>query len=172
METSEEDLQVTAWLEAEQDGEMEAADRHFRSVIGRLPRLEPSPGFALRVLAHARMLPSQSASGVWVSWWLRIVVGTAMACTAVAVASLSMSDIVTAGVGVVRSVAIGIEHVWDWTGSSATAGFRVWTLAAQVGGALSTVCAQPGSAVFLATNLAAAAGALAALRRLLAPQEG
>ena len=170
---SRQERDLVEWLEAEREGQADAADRCFRAALGAVPRRVPGVGFAGRVLVAAGIQPACApASAVWASQWMAVFVTTALVLTGIALATLSWGDALEASLGLVQTLAIGLARTWAWAGSLATASWSAWQILVQIGGALSMSMAVPGAAGFLAVNLLTAAGALMALRRLLAQQEG
>jgi hypothetical protein len=161
-----------AWITAEQADQPDDADRLFRDVMAELPRLAPRRGFAARVLTSAGVLAPRPASGIWVAWWMYALVGTALTLSAVAVASVSGLNLLGAVVGSIHAVAVAASRLWWWVGTWASAGWSIWQLLAQIGGALAAVVSQPAAGAFVAINLAVASLALLVLRRLLVLQEG
>lgn len=169
----EEHLQeLEAWLRAENDGRQEDADRLLRHVMASVPRLTPAAGFAGRAVAASRVFARAAAGGMFARWWVRGLVGVAMVLMALAAASASWAGLVSAGVVGVQGAAHGIALAWDWTASWAVTAWSVWTVLAQIGTGAAAAMATLPAAVFLLMNLVVAAAALAALRRLLVPQEG
>jgi hypothetical protein len=161
-----------AWLRAEQAGRLDEADRLFRGVMSGVPRLAPGSDFAQRVLVAVGLAAPARAPGLWVRWWMYALVGTALTLSAFAMASVSGPRMFGAGVGVIHTAAVSASRLWAWAGTGATAGWSIWQLLAQIGGALATILSVPAAGAFVAVNLLVAASALIALRRLLIPQEG
>jgi hypothetical protein len=163
---------LRAWIDAERADELDEADRLFRGVMSGVPRLAPGRGFAQRVLTAAGLATPQPASGIWVAWWMYALVGTALTLSAFAVALVSGPNLLGAAVGLIHTVAVSAARLWVWAGTWATAGWSIWQLLAQIGGALAAVLSEPAAGAFVAVNLVVASLALLALRRLLVPQEG
>jgi hypothetical protein len=161
---------VREWLEAEQAGQPDAADRAFAQAAAALPRLQPSARFADAVLARLGV-PPQAAPDLWASWWLRGLVGAALVSVGVLVVSLSGGAWISALVASVHTVAWGLGQagtaVSAWVGSALIA----WAGVAHAAVVLGRLLSGPGAILMLMLNLTVAAAALVALRRLVPMQE-
>jgi hypothetical protein len=158
---------VRIWLEAERAGRSEEADRAFASLSSGLPRRQPSPRFAAHVMA--RIAPARVA-------WLAF--GGARAATVMSLVTLgvvlgtwSSRSMFLAGVAIAQSCAWGLGQVATggmvWIETVLT----VWGSAAHAAAVLGRLLTTPGPALIVGLNLVVAAGACAALQRLLASQE-
>jgi hypothetical protein len=160
---------VREWLEAEDAGKTDVADRAFRLVASGLPRLRPAAGFADAVLA--RISPPAAVPDIWASWWLRGMVGAALLSVGVLVVSLTGGAWLTAVLASVRTVAWGLGQAGTvmvaWIASALTA----WAGLAHAAVVLGRLLAGPGAMLVLMLNLTVAAAALVALRRLIPMQE-
>jgi hypothetical protein len=160
---------VREWLEAEDAGQPDAADRAFARAATVLPRLQPSARFADAVLARLGAPPA--VPDLWASWWLRGLIGAALVSVGILVASLSGEAWVSAAIGSVHTVAWGLGRAGTaasaWIGSALTA----WAGVAHASVVLGRLLAGPGAILMLTLNLTVAAAALVALRRLIPIQE-
>ncbi len=171
MKSPDESL-LASWVKAEQDGREYEADSLFRGVMAGVPRLSPGPGFAARVLLASGIRPVKAAPGVWAAWWMYPLVGASLTLAALAVASLSGLGLLGFSLDVIHFVAFAAGRVWTLTATWATAGWSMWRVLAQVGGAVTSVLFVPAAGAFVVVNLVLASVSLLALRRLLVPQEG
>ena len=161
-----------SWLKAEQEGPDDRADQLFRSVMIEVPRLAPSREFVARVLQASGLHHVPAAPAIWAAWWMYALVGTALTLTAFAVASLSGLRLLNSALGVIDFVAVSAGHAWTLAATWATAGWSMWRVFAQLGGAVASVLSVPAAGAFVVLNLVLASASLLALRRLLVPQEG
>ena len=163
-------LNVRAWLEAEQAGQVDEADRRFRVLTVVLPRLEASLGFVDRVLDRmgTRWAP---AGSVWTGWWLRGMVAASVVTLGAVLGSWSVRAVLFTVLASIQTVAWALGQAvagaQAWIGTALT----VWDGVAHAGIVVGRLLVAPGPALMLTLNLAVAASAVAALQRLLARQE-
>jgi hypothetical protein len=160
---------VRDWIDAEYDERRDDADRSFRLAAASLPRLEVPARFADVILA--RMGARALQPDLWASWWLRGLIAAAVLSAGVMVASLSGAAWATAVLASVHTVAWAVGHAWTvvtaWVGSALAA----WSGLAHAAIVVGRLLAGRDAMLILVLNLTVAAGALAALRRLIPMQE-
>lgn len=160
---------VREWLDAEAAGQPDEADRRFRLVAAKLPRLRPSAAFADAILVRAGMAPA--APDVWASWWLRGLIGAALLSAGALAVSLSPDAWFSALVGSVRTVAWAFGDAWlavqAWVGGA----LAVWSGLSHAAVVTGRLLAGPDAVLLLVLNLTVAAAALIALGRLIPSQE-
>lgn len=131
------------WLQAEQDGHEELAERMFASLMAEMPVIEPSGDFAGRVVKaawRARIRRHRLA---------RVVLAVSgPLLIAVSVWSIYALSVPAASLGARVAVALSRGLVWVLTSVSETA--RWWWIAGQIGTAVSDTITVPSTAVAIA----------------------
>jgi len=150
----------TRYLEADLAGRPEEAERALVEALRALPRPEPRPGFAARVLA--RVEPP--------SWFARTGVRAALAAAAV-LAALSLAVVPAAAAPIVGLVGPGgLLHLFadGFTGLALRlgSGLDLWRTLATIADALAAAALRPPVALLLLSQLALAALALDRLAAL------
>ena len=162
---------VAEWLAAEAEGRPDEADRLFASVfLSGVPRLAPAPGLGDRVLARVGS-PTAAPGALPLPAWARVAALVAIVLgglAAAAVSSVPAMDLArTSWVVGVKAVGTG----WLLAGALLRMLVHGWSDLVGFARPLTLVVASgPGSAVLLA-NLALAALASVALKRMLPLEE-
>lgn len=163
------DEHVRAWIAAEQAGRADEADRRFRSVARSIGRLAPPAGLADAVLA--RLTIAAAARDVWSRWWARTAVATAVLSAGAAGAMITPAGWFRSLLASLHAAALSLGDAsaaaWAWVAGAVT----VWSGLGRAAAVLGRQLAGPEPMILLAVQFALAAGALAALRRLLPEQE-
>jgi len=163
---------VRRWLAAERQEPPDAADEAFRLVFRLVPRHEPTPALAGRVLAA--MQPPRRAPQIPAladARWLKPLIAASLLLSGLAALALSVpfplprvGSFFSAFFSTLASAAVGVSHAVDF-------GLSVWALLSDVGLALRAAVFTPPIAVALVLNAALAIALLLGLRRLMAPYE-
>ncbi|HNV03883.1 MAG TPA: hypothetical protein PLE61_12935 [Vicinamibacterales bacterium] len=165
----EPDGRVTEWLAAEQAGRPDEADWRFRAVARGIGRLDPPVWLAEAVAT--RLAALRTKPDVWSAWWLRAAVASAILSAGAAGAALPPESWCRALLASLRAVALSLggaaAAAWAWVAGV----LAVWSGLGRAAGILGRQFAGPELAALLAAQLALAAGALAALHRLMREQE-
>lgn len=171
---------VAVWIRAEQDGSPDAGDRAFADVAGGWGRVSVPDGLAARVATAALSRRSDNASraakpaappalgaDLWTRWWIRAGVATSVAAAGIMLACLPGSALGALVVGSVQMVATGVDRIlWAaraWVEMVGAIAGPVVDAATVLGGVLTA----PAPLCVMVVNMAVAAGAMAALRRIL-----
>jgi hypothetical protein len=171
---------VAVWIRAEQDGSPDVGDRAFADVAGGWGRVSVPDGLAARVALSALARRSDDASraakpaataalgaGLWTSWWIRAVVAASLAAAGTMLACLPGSALGALALGSVQIVATGVDRMlWAaraWVETVGAIAGPVADAATVLGGVLTA----PAPLCVMVVNMAVAAGAMAALRRIL-----
>lgn len=160
---------VAAWIRAEQNGAADEGDRAFAAVARGWGRVTVPDGLAARVAAAAARLAL--GSGVWTSWWTRTGVAASLAAAGSMLALLPSGALGSMALGSVQMGAAGVDRAL-WTARAwLTMVGAVMQPVAHAATVLGGLLLAPAPLGVIAVNVAVAAGALAALRRLLAARE-
>lgn len=130
------------WLQAEQDGLEELAERMFASLLAEMPAIEPSGDFVDRVVKAA-----------WRARTRRLrLARVVLAVSALLLGTVSVWSIyalsVPASLGARVAVALSRGLVWLLT--SVSDGTRWWWIAERIGTAVSDAITVPSTAVAIA----------------------
>jgi hypothetical protein len=151
------------WLEAEGDERADDGDARFAELARAWRRVELPPGLTARIEDAVGLRPP-----VWRALWFRCCLGSALASTGLALAALTPAAWWGLWLEGVQIVASAAHHVLVLTQAWLGTVFEIGAIGARVGAALGSAIVEPGPAVFLLVNVLIAAGALEALRRLMA----
>ncbi len=160
---------VREWLAAERAGRAEDADRSFRTVAGALPRLGPPARFTDAVMARVGAM--RAAPDPWSHWWVRAAVATCVLSAGGAGISLSPQGWFMAILTSLRTVALGVGDLSSALQAWVAGAVALWMGLAHAAVVVGRQIAGPAPLLILLLNFAMAAGALAALRRLMPSQE-
>ena len=160
---------VRDWLDAELAGRTEDADRSFRAVAGALPRLDPPTRFADAVMARVGAM--RAVPDMWARWWVRAAVAASVLSAGGAGLSLSPHGWFMAIVASLRTVALGLGDLSAALQAWVAGALALWAGLAHAGVVAGRQLAGPAPLLILLVNFAMAAGAFAALRRLMPSQE-
>lgn len=169
MDTRDRDL-IRAWLEAEHADSGDAADRAFASVAVALPRRAPSRRFVAGVMARVRTAEAAPAS-LWMNWWVRAGIGASLALLGTVLGTVSWRGAFDTALTVTQTVVWGVDRIVTGFQAWASSAGTVFAALAHAGIVLARLLTAPGPALVVTLNLLLAAGALAALQRLLVTQE-
>jgi hypothetical protein len=157
------------WMEAEAAGHADEADRHFRAVSRRLARPDLPAGFAARVMA--RIAPRRPAADAYSSWWVRSAVAAGVVLVGGGAALVPWHAWPDALLAAFQATALGIGRVLAGGQAWMAGGLALWHGLAEAAAVVGRQLLGPVTLSLLCLNLAVAAGALGALRRLMAVQE-
>jgi hypothetical protein len=157
------------WMEAEAAGHADEADRQFRAVSRRLARPELPAGFAARVMA--RIAPARPANDAYSSWWVRSAVAAGVVIVGGAAALVPWHVWPEGLLVALQATALGIGRVLAGGQAWMAGGLALWHGLAEAAAVIGRQLLGPVPLLLLCLNLAVAAGALGALRRLMAVQE-
>jgi hypothetical protein len=160
---------VREWLDAELAGRAEDADRRFRAVAGSLPRLDPPARFADAVMARVGAM--RAVPDLWARWWVRAAVAACVLSAGGAGLSLSPQGWFMAILASLRAVALGFGDLSSALHAWVTGAVALWAGLAHAAVVVGRQIAGPAPLLILLVNFAMAAGALAALSRLMPSQE-
>lgn len=152
----------TRWLDAEREGDVEAADAALRTVMKAVPRRQPSPALSARLAATATARSQPVAPRASERLVALGLVAAALAMTllpVVLVGALFLTD----AARVVSWLARSCIWLIDWV----QAGVSVWTVMARTGSALGHAAGSPVGSAGLTVALLAASTALLLLNRYL-----
>ncbi|MGH7564732.1 MAG: hypothetical protein ACREK5_09965 [Gemmatimonadota bacterium] len=155
---------IERWLEAETRGEAEEAEAAFGVAFAALPRLEPRPGFAERVMYAFQPAPVRGFA--WLSWGPKAATIGALTLVAMAIGLLPVAGVAfeAPSVGwVVDGVTGGITWLAQWL----TAGLEVWSFMVRIGNAIGVAMTTPQLGAALLASALVSAAALYQLNRLL-----
>lgn len=156
--------ELTAWLTAEATGDDARAEAAFAAMIGGLPRLGPSAGFAERVVMAAA--PATSVVPVWLTWLARGALAASIALVAMATglvpALATAVGLPTLG-GIAKTAANGLS----WIGARFETGLEVWEFLGRIGEAISLGLRTPEAQAGLAGTVVLGTIALYTLHHLL-----
>jgi len=161
--------EVMEWLEAEGGGAPGDADERFRAVCRGLDRLEAPAGFAGAVMA--RLAAVAVVRDAYASWWVRAAVAASVLLVGGAAALVPWPVWMDALLGSIQAVALGFGRLLAGGQAWVAGGLALWAGLAGASAVVGRQLLGPGPLLFLALNLAVAACALGALRRLMALQE-
>lgn len=157
--------EIGRWLVAEAEAATDEAERAFEAVFGALPRLEPRPGFAERVLYAFQPAPAVRPSE-WLRWGWKAATGAALATVALALVLVPATgiavDLPSAG-RVVQTATGGVTWVAAWLAN----GLEVWGFLIRIGNAIGVAVATPQVGAALMATAMIGAAALYELNRLL-----
>jgi hypothetical protein len=131
------------WLQAEQSGQDDLAEKAFARVVAEMTAVDPSADFINRTVrlawqAHARRRLVRRAALIAAALLITIVsIGLIYALTALAI-------------GMVGRVAVLFSHGLVWLLTSASEGVRWWWVAERMGTAVTDTVAIPSAAVSIA----------------------
>jgi hypothetical protein len=131
------------WLQAEQSGQEELAEKAFARVIAEMPAIEPSADFVNRTVrvawqAHARRRLVRRAA----------LIAAALLITIVGV---GLIDALTApAISIAGRVAVLFSQGLVWLLTSASEGARWWWIAERMGTAVRDTIAVPSAAASIA----------------------
>ncbi|MGD2115023.1 MAG: hypothetical protein PVG07_08220 [Acidobacteriota bacterium] len=173
MKRPENDL-YSAWIEAEERGEADAADAALASLFRELPAEAPTAGFAERTMMRAldagvlaerpvadvapERRPLSVAARLAAVWLALMSLGTLLGASYL-VTALPRLDL---GVGV-RGFTRLLAEAWQWLAS----GVVFWERLAELGGLVSKVLLVPEVSAMLFASLALAAVAFRLLQAIL-----
>ena len=160
---------VLEWLEAEDGGAAGDADVRFCAVCRGLDRLEAPAGFTGAVMA--RLAAVAVVRDVYASWWVRAAVAVSVLLVGGAAALVPWPVWMDGLLGSFHVVALGFGRLLAAGQAWVAGGFALWAGLAEASAVVGRQLLGPGPLLFLALNLAVAACALGALRRLMALQE-
>lgn len=153
------------WMTAEAADDEVRAEAALSALLGSMPRLTPSPGFAERVLWAS--LPEPARGPAWSAWAWKLALTAALALAGLATGLLPALRLLPIGVPrasvLVKAVANGIHWVGDWLRT----GFEVWDLLSRIGHAVALATGTPEAAAALAGSAILGGIALYALHHLL-----
>jgi hypothetical protein len=163
------------WLEAEDAGASDAADRLFGAVAAaHLSRIDVPAGFADRVLAalpEETWTPARPAWDLAASWWARLTAIAAVGILGIGLALVTPGHVIALGLEAFSLAARGLDGVV----ASLAAAAGVWRASLDLLGALGQAAGHLAvtgiGPLLIAANLAVAVAAFAGLKHLLAPQE-
>jgi hypothetical protein len=156
---------VARWIELERAGRADEAEASLFAALCSWRRVEPSHGFADRVLRAAGMASPEP--GLLAAWWVRggLVIGFGLA--GLAVLALPVGSLVLAVpsyAGFLLSRAVGVSVA---AGNLARHALACWSFLVQVGEALQLTVTTPPVLAVLFVSVLMAGGALYLLSRLL-----
>ncbi len=158
--------EIEAWLAAELSGADEGADEALLRAFSALPRREPGPAFADRVMRSLSTIRPVALE--WRSRWLRLAVAACLVATGLAVALVpQMMTLATLTHGTGAIVLAG----WHLVSRSVAASFASWHVVEGVGFAVLAALANPVAVAVLLGNALVAAVSLLGLKRLLGVRE-
>lgn len=164
------------WLAAEQAGASDEADVLFAAVASRhLPLLQAPAGLAAAILAA---VPRRSEAGRFAavvelvgSWWVRATVAAAVGVLGIALATLSLSQLLAFSSWSVE----GLARLAHGASAALAASIEVCsatvTLLVDLGRAAMVVAGFGAAPVVIAANVLVAGLAFLGLSRLLSPRE-
>jgi len=168
--------ELARWVAAEQADAWDEADACFAAMASRhLPRLAEPAGFSARVMAA---LPRRAALGRFgavldaaSAWWVRAAIAAAVAVLGIALAGVSVGQLLTFSTGSVEALArlaLGIS-----TSMSAALGVVAasWAVLLDLGRAAMVLTTSGPAPVLIGANILLACLAFAGLSRLLCPRE-
>ncbi|MGH7570994.1 MAG: hypothetical protein ACREMK_04015 [Gemmatimonadota bacterium] len=155
---------IERWLEAEARGDAGEAEAAFGAAITALPRLEPRPGFAERVMYAFQPTPVRRFA--WLSWGPKAATIGALALIAVTIGLLPVAG-VTFQVPSVGWVVDGVTGGIGWLAEWLTAGLEVWSFMVRIGNAIGVAMTTPQLGAALLAGALVSAAALYELNRLL-----
>lgn len=148
------------WLKAEERGEDELAERMFARLVTEMPAIEASAGFVDRTVQAA-----------WRARARRRIVRRAALIAAgllITVAGAgSLYELTPLAVSLVVRATVVFSHTLVWFLASASAGFRWWRIAEQIGTAVSGAIAGPRASAGVAVMGMIALFAIYVFQRLL-----
>jgi len=169
MDTLDRD-RVRAWLVAESSGREDAADGALAELMAGVPRLEPSRRFVGAVMAQIRE-SAEAPSTVWANWWVRGALASSLTLLGAVAGTASWQAVFDAIVATARNVGWSADRIATGFHAWVDVAGAFWTAVAHAATVLARLLVAPGPAMLLMFNLVLAAGALAALQRLLVTQE-
>jgi hypothetical protein len=156
---------VAEWIRAERDGSAEQGDRAFAAVAQEWGWADVPAGLAARI-AGAGMAAAQPA-GVWSSWWTRAGVAASLASVGMVLAGQPPDALGSMALGSIQLVAAGVGQTLLAARAWLEAVGSVAVPLSRAAAGLNDALMAPAPLCVLAVNVAVAAAALAALRRLL-----
>ncbi len=168
--TPSERQQLDQWLEAEGAGLTDRADEVLTALFRSVPRREPRPGFADRVLrsvaaqAHAR-------SWAWSQWWLKGAVALTLLLCGLATAFLPVASLSAVAMDWSAHTAQLVVEASVRTISWLHLGVAAWRVVDGLARAAALVLTTPAAVAVLAANVALAIALAGALKRLLSSGE-
>ncbi len=161
---------VCAWLAAEGRDEP-AAEAALRDVFRAVPRMDPSPAFAGRVLARLAAAHRAPGRSWWNARWMRPLTAAGAMLVGLAVLAV-VSSVPAPGVsGVVRGWSFAVADGARALTRALDIGLWLWAVLVSVGSAARAVVATPWVSAALAVNGIVALVGFFGLRRLLGPRE-
>ncbi|MEW5980851.1 MAG: hypothetical protein AB1806_00615 [Acidobacteriota bacterium] len=161
--------ELARWLEAEACGRRAAADRLFAGIAAsHWARAEPPRGFARRVSAALEARPRPVW---WESWWVRAALLASLGAVGAALAVAPSSAMASLGVSAVVRMSQGLSWILACSQFAVDGAWALWSAGARLSSWVEVVLSAPISQLLIALNLAMAAAASLALRRLLRAEE-
>jgi hypothetical protein len=148
------------WLQAEQSGQEELAERIFARVVAELPPIEPSTGFLNRTVQRAWQARTRRRHVRCVA-----LIAAALFITIAAVGSIY--ELTALAMGLVVRGTLVFSHGLVWLLTSAGEGARWWWIAARIGAAVRDTIAAPSAAASVAAAEMVGLLAIYAFQRLL-----
>ncbi|MDX1661213.1 MAG: hypothetical protein R3326_05435 [Gemmatimonadota bacterium] len=134
--------ELNAWLKAEATGDDAGAEAAFGALVGSLPRMGPSPGFAERVVWAAVPAPA-TAHPAWVVWLTRGALAAALALAALATGLLPAAVRALPALPSPGQIAKGLADGLAWIGRRFEDGVAVWEFLGRIGEAMSLALGTP-----------------------------
>jgi small-conductance mechanosensitive channel len=148
------------WLQAEQSGQEELAERIFARVVAELPPIEPSTGFVNRTVQRAWQARARGRHVRCVA-----LIAAALLITIAAVGSIY--ELTALAMGLVVRSTLMFSHGLVWLLTSAGEGARWWWIAERIGAAARDTIAAPSAAACVAAAEMVGLLAIYAFQRLL-----
>lgn len=148
------------WLQAEQTGQDELAERIFARVVAEMPPIESSTDFVNRTVQRAWQARTRRRRVRRVA-----LVAAALLITTAVVGS--MYELATLAMGLVVRSTVVFSHGLVWLLTSAGEGARWWWIAERIGAAVRDTIADPSAAATVAAAEIVGLLAIYAFQRLL-----
>lgn len=168
MNTRQDDRIVNQWLDAEALGHPDEADRLFTALAAaHWSRLEAPAGLASRIVAAA-----VAARPVWWElWWVRVLVVSSLLVVGGTFALVPSPALGSAGVSAIVVWSRLLAAAMTASELAIQIALGAWAFGARLSSWMGVVLSAPLAQLLVALNLALAAGASVALRRLLRSEE-
>lgn len=159
--------ELSAWLKAEATGDEAGAETAFSTLVGSLPRLGPSPGFAERVV-RAVVPATAPAQPAWIVWLTRGALTAALALVAMATGLLpAVARAWPGGIPRLGEIAKVAADGLSWIGRRFETGLEVWDFLSRIGEATTLALGTPQAQAALAGSVILSVIAFYTLHHLL-----
>jgi hypothetical protein len=159
---------LSDWLGAEAEGRADQADRALGVIMRRVPRRAPAPGFADRVMRATRVVRAVPVFDPFRSWWVRSILGGALASCGLALTFVAPGQLIAVSVGAAGWAVTTLARAGVWAAAWTSSALAFWEWAAGIAHALALALTSPPAAMLLLANAAVAAGSFVMLHRFLA----